>query len=147
MAELKRGRKKEMSKELAMLVRCGLVEWRHNELLDEIYLGTSIIAGETLLGDDVIEKLVACGIRIESGEELRQHARWFLAFDKMSGKLTTHGKERLQQIYSNYDNMQPNENTRELVNSEVSPLSFYCDPQKLRGQGRGRGRPRGSSKR
>lgn len=73
-AGLKWGRKKEMLKELAKCVRSGLVDWHDNELLDKMFPGTSIIAGKTLLGDDVIEKLVACGIRIESGEELQQHA-------------------------------------------------------------------------
>jgi hypothetical protein len=74
-AGLKRGRKKEMSKEPAKRVRSGPVDWRVNKLLDDIYPGTSIISGETLLGDDVIEKLVVCGVLIGNAEELRQHAR------------------------------------------------------------------------
>jgi hypothetical protein len=81
---------------------------------------------------------------------LRQHARWFLAFDEASGELTTHGDEllhQLQQIYNDYDNMQPNEPTGELVNGEISPANFYHSSQRPRGRGRGRGRARGGSKR
>ena len=54
---LKRGKKRRSSPALEDAVRNDLIKWHDNDLLDTFYGGTSIIAGATLLGDDVIEKL------------------------------------------------------------------------------------------
>jgi hypothetical protein len=76
-------------------------------LLDRFYGGTSIIAGATLLGDNIIEKLTTCGERVETREEFVQHARWPLGFDgEGTGATTEYGillLKRLKMIYSKFD--------------------------------------------
>jgi len=106
MPALKRGKKRKVPKEQESAIRDGLVEWRDTELLESYYPGTSTISGETLLGDDVIEKLAGCGERIKTHEVLHQHVRWAIGFNESTREPTIHGDKllvKLQQIYAKLD--------------------------------------------
>ena len=103
---LKRGKKRKLLPGFDNVIRKDLSQWRENELLDRFYGGTSIIAGSTLLGDDVIEKLATCGERVETKEEFAQHARWAIGFNAGTGATTEYGDmllEHLKMIYSKFD--------------------------------------------
>lgn len=67
---LKRGKKRKLPQALADAIRNDLSQWREKELLDKFYGGTSIIAGSTLLSDDVIEKLATCGNKWRQAKSL-----------------------------------------------------------------------------
>ena len=73
LAGLKRGKKRKVSEEQENAIRDGLIEWREDELLDKIYPGTSSISAQTVLGDDVIDKLASCGECVETQAEMRRH--------------------------------------------------------------------------
>jgi hypothetical protein len=103
---LKRGKKRKLLPGFDNAIWKDLSQWHENELLDRFYGGTSIIAGSTLLGDDVIEKLATCGERVETKEEFAQHARWAIGFNAGTGATTEYGDmllERLKMIYSKFD--------------------------------------------
>ena len=101
---MKPGKKRKLPPAFEDTIQKDLSKWRDNELLNRFYGGTSIIAGSTLLGDDVIEKLATCGERVETREEFAQHVRWSLGFD---GNTTTeYGSmllDRLRRVYSKFD--------------------------------------------
>jgi len=103
---LKRGKKRKLTPGFEDAIQNDLLQWREKELLDTFYGGTSIIAGSTLLGDDVIEKLATCGERMETPEEFVQHARWALGFNAGTSTATKYGSmllERLKMIYLKFD--------------------------------------------
>ena len=58
---LKRDKKCRLPTGFENAIQNNLLQWHKNELLDKLYGGTLIIAGSTVLGDDVIKKLVTCG--------------------------------------------------------------------------------------
>jgi hypothetical protein len=129
---LKRGKKRKLPSGFEDAIRNDLSHWRENELLDRFYGGTSIIAGSTLLGDDVIEKLATCGERVETKEEFAQHARWPIGFDAGTGATTEYGTmllERLTTIYSKFDEDTAAEEARlqhlRSLPVEVDTASFY----------------------
>lgn len=132
---LKRGKKRKVSSAIENAVRDDLTLWRENELLDQFYGGTLIIAGSTLLGDDIIEKLAVCGERVETKEEFMRHARWPIGFIPASGEVTQYGMMllgRLQAIYSQIDNkITAEEAELERLRSlpvEISTTTFYGGP-------------------
>jgi hypothetical protein len=99
----KRGKKWKTSTAFEDAVQNNLTQWHDNELLDHFYGGTSIIAGSTLLGNDVIEKLAMCGERVETMQEFVRHAHWPISFNTDTGTVTEYGHMllgRLQTIYS-----------------------------------------------
>ena len=103
---LKRGKKRKLPTGFEDAIRNNLLQWRENELLDKLYGGTSIIAGSTVLGDDVIEKLVTCRERVEMKEDFAQHAHWAVGFDVVTGATTECGSmllERLKMIDAKFD--------------------------------------------
>ncbi|KAJ7745260.1 P-loop containing nucleoside triphosphate hydrolase protein [Mycena olivaceomarginata] len=67
---LKWGRKKEMPSQLVDTIRNGLMDWREDYLLDQIYPDTVTISPSTVLGDDVIEQLTK--EHVETGIQLRR---------------------------------------------------------------------------
>ena len=130
---LKRGKKRKVSEEQESAIREGLIDWREDELLDKIYPGTSSISAQTVLGDDVIEKLASCGERIETQAEMRRHVRWAIGFDENTGYSTTYGDmllAKLQAIYTKFDDKTVADNARlvELrgMPQEVASTSFYA---------------------
>jgi hypothetical protein len=132
MPGLKHGRKKEFLKELTDHITAGL-SCQCEELLDELYLGTTIMSLVTLLGDDVVDNLVKSGVRIQSKEELRSHTRWFMAFEESTGNLTSAGEgllKKLGEIYAEYDNtskvdQQEDQQQYTFISEEIPAASFY----------------------
>ncbi|KAF8141067.1 hypothetical protein K438DRAFT_1911309 [Mycena galopus ATCC 62051] len=128
---LKRGRKKEMDKELAELIKTELMDWREDYLLDEIYSETTIISAGTVLGDVVIEQLVK--ERIEAPQELRRHTRWTFGFQGSTLELSDHGEalfRKLQSIYEAHDTAVKAKH-EQIVNlppltSKIATASFYA---------------------
>lgn len=138
--ELRKGKKRQYREEMEGAVKKDLTEWRDHELLDKFYPGSSIVAGSTLLDDDVIERLAKCGERIETREDFVQHARWAIGFGE--GQTTAYGKmllERLQTIYSRVDAAQA-AIEEQLVRSRRQPVvqtqHFYAGPSNQRRQRR-----------
>ncbi|KAJ6492720.1 P-loop containing nucleoside triphosphate hydrolase protein [Mycena vitilis] len=128
---LKRGRKKEMNKELADLIRIELMDWREDYLLDKIYPGTTTISAGTVLGDDVIEQLVK--ERVTAREDLGRHTRWAFGFLGSALQLSEHGEAlfgTLQRIYEVHDAAVEAERERIAnlppLRSEVGAASFYA---------------------
>lgn len=68
---LKRGKKKRILKKQEDTLRERLVEWRETVLIEFVYPGLSSMSGQTILGDDIVDKLAVCGERLETYEELR----------------------------------------------------------------------------
>ncbi|KAJ7808984.1 hypothetical protein B0H14DRAFT_3151768 [Mycena olivaceomarginata] len=125
----KRGRKKEMPSQLVDAIRNGLMDWREDYLLDQIYPDTVTISPSTVLGDDVIEQLTK--ERVETGIQLRRQTRWFLGFQNSTTDLTVHGSallEKLQNIYDEYDAQVQAEEER-IANlpppATLTPATFY----------------------
>ena len=130
---LKHGKKRRSSPALEDAVGNDLIKWRDNDLLDTFYGGTSIIAGAMLLGDDVIEKLVTCGERVETMEEFVQQARWPIGFNTDTGDTTDYGRmllDRLQFIYSTFDETAAIEGAESVhlqpLSTQVDTASFYA---------------------
>jgi hypothetical protein len=145
-----------MSTTLQEAIQTKLEDWRDDELIDIIYPGTTTISGATLLGNDVIQKLATCGVRIETKEHLQQQTRWYLAFDEQAGSLTAIGEQLLKHlhgVYEEYDqkmaavagdvtyapNLPSNPST-------IPPALFYGEQQQISQQG-GRSRVRGQVRR
>lgn len=78
---LKRGKKRKVPENQMSVMRDTLKEWHENELLEHVYPGLSTISGRTILGDDIVEKIVNCCERLTTYKELRRHARWVLGHD------------------------------------------------------------------
>lgn len=103
---LKQENKRKVSEEQESAICNDLIAWQEDELLDKIYPGTSSISEETVLGDDVIEKLASYGERIETLTEMRRHVCWAIGFDENTGYSTTYGDlllAKLQSIYAKFD--------------------------------------------
>ncbi|KAJ7803828.1 P-loop containing nucleoside triphosphate hydrolase protein [Mycena olivaceomarginata] len=133
---LKRGRKKEMPSQLVDAIRNGLMDWREDYLLDQIYPDTVTISPSTVLGDDVIEQLTK--ERVETGIQLRRQTLWFLGFQNSTTDLTVHGSallEKLQNIYDEYDAQVQAEEER-IANlpppATLTPAAFYGPPSTIR---------------
>jgi hypothetical protein len=138
LAGLKRGKKRKVSEEQENAIRDGLIEWREDELLDKIYPGTSSISAQTVLGDDVIDKLASCGERVETQAEMRRHVRWAIGFDENTGYSTIYGDmllAKLRSIYTKFDNevVADEARLRELhaMPQEVDSTSFYATSTQL----------------
>jgi hypothetical protein len=138
---LKRGKKRKLSPGFDDAIRKDLSQWRDNELLDKFYGGTTILAGSTLLGDDVIEKLATCGERIETVEDFAQHARWPIGFNVGMGASTEYGNmllQRLKTIYSKFDEDAAADEARLLelhsLPIQVDTASFYGSGSSNHGQ-------------
>ncbi|KAJ7803225.1 P-loop containing nucleoside triphosphate hydrolase protein [Mycena olivaceomarginata] len=134
--ELKRGRKKEMPSQLVDAIRNGLMDWREDYLLDQIYPDTVTISPSTVLGDDVIEQLTK--EHVETGIQLRRQTRWFLGFQNSTTDLTVHGSallEKLQNIYDEYD-AQVQAEEEHIANlpppATLTPAAFYGPPSTIR---------------
>jgi hypothetical protein len=130
---LKREKKRKVSEEQESAIRKGLVDWREDELLDKIYPGTCSISAQTVLGDDVIEKLASCGERIESQIEMRRHVLWAIGFDENTGYSTTYGDmllAKLQSIYAKFNDEVAAKEARltelRATPQEVDPTNFYA---------------------
>ena len=99
---LKRGKKRKLPPGFDDAIRKDLSQWRDNKLLEKFYGGTTILAGLTLLGNDVIEKLATCRECID----FAQHAHWPIRFNVGMGASTECGNmllQRLKTIYSKFD--------------------------------------------
>ena len=123
---------------MADAIRNDLSQWREKELLDNFYGGTSIIAGSTLLGDDVIEKLATCGERVETWEEFAQNAHWAIGFNTSTGTTTEYGimlLQRLKTIYSKFDEDAAAEEAHlghlRSLPDQVDTSSFYASSSNL----------------
>jgi hypothetical protein len=130
---LKRGKKRKVSEEQESAIRNGLIAWQEDELLDKIYPGTSSISAETVLGDDVVEKLASCGERIETLTEMRRHVRWAIGFNENTGYTTTYGDlllAKLQSIYAKFDDdaaaAEAHLTALRAMPHEVDPTNFYA---------------------
>ncbi|KAJ3518750.1 hypothetical protein NMY22_g13524 [Coprinellus aureogranulatus] len=107
---LKRGRKRVLPEALSEKLGKELRAWRDSELFEMVYGAGSreslvVLPSSMVLGDDVIERVISCGIRIETEEDLRRNVRWHLGFDK-AGKLNERGSamiRKLAEIYHDYD--------------------------------------------
>ena len=109
--------------------------------MDRFYGGTTILAGSTLLGDDIIEKLATCGERIETMNDFAQHARWPIGFNVGTGTSTEYGDMLLQclkTIYSKFDNDAAVEEAHiqhlRSLPVQVDTTSFYGGGPTNRGQ-------------
>ena len=141
---LKRGKKKHVPKEQEDKLRNVLKEWRDTDLLEHLYPGLSSISGRTILGDDIVEKIVCCGERLKTYDELRQHARWALGHDDNSGGPSEIGRMLLDimgKVYQQFEDEEKEaaaqrQKSREYTFVTISPESFY---QKLPARKRGTG--------
>lgn len=88
---LKRGKKRKISEVDEGHIRNCLLDWRDNTLLPKVYGPLTSLAGQTMLGDDIIEKLATCGEQIESYSQLRQHVRWALGHDMATNDANENG--------------------------------------------------------
>lgn len=103
---LKRGKKRKWPEAVENVIREGLRRWRDKELLDKFYPGTSIVAGATLFGDDLLDKLALCGERVDSADLLARYIRWPIGIDADTHVLTPYGEEllaALKKIYATID--------------------------------------------
>lgn len=110
------------------------MEWRETDLVERYWPGTTSLSGQTILGDDVVEKLATCGERIESYPELRRHVRWAIGHDNETGKGTAYGEQllaKLSQIYSKLDQKADAARQQQLAlcsrsQSSVTTTNFYA---------------------
>jgi hypothetical protein len=103
---LKQGKKWKVLEELMGVIHEGLTDWHEDELLDKIYPGTSSISAQTVLGDDVIDKLASCGEHIKTQAEMQKHVRWVMGFNENTGYSTVYSDmllAKLQSIYTKFD--------------------------------------------
>ncbi|KIM89793.1 hypothetical protein PILCRDRAFT_2084 [Piloderma croceum F 1598] len=135
---LKRGEKQKVSEEQESAIRTGLVEWREDELLDKIYPETSSISAQTVLGDDVIDKLASCGERIETQAEMQRHVQWAIGFDANTGYSTIYSEmllAKLRSIYTQFDDKTAVEDAHivelQVMPEEVDPTDFYATSAQL----------------
>jgi hypothetical protein len=131
---LKRGKKRKVSEEQENAIREGLIEWREDELLDKIYPGTNSISAQTVLGDEVIDKLASCGERIETQAEMRRHIQWAIGFNENTGYSTTYGEmllAKLRSIYTKFDDETAAEDAHvaelQAMPGEIDPINFYSN--------------------
>lgn len=168
---LTRGRKRVFPPTLADSIRTGLQSLREDVLFPVYHpTGSNIISPAVLLGDDVIDRVISCGKRLSTADDLSRNIRWFLAFDH-DGELSQYGQlliAKLTDIYDEFDHTQTVEESSSDVESSVASTSGAqaIDPEQVpntpmsqpailpevlpRGRGarsRGRGRPRGTSSR
>lgn len=142
---MKRGRKKTLPARLVLMLRKGLKRWRPM-LVEHLYPGIEGIAGEVVLGDDVIEQIAQFGERIEAAEVLRGCTRWHLAYRDVEGyPLSEVGDmllTELAKIYAAFDALGPDG----LETGPGAPPSlFYAAPTPARGRGAARGGVRGAA--
>jgi hypothetical protein len=114
-----------------------------------MYPGTTTISAETVLGDDVIDKLAGCGERIECQAEMCRHVHWALGFDKNMGYPTTYGNmllEKLRTIYAKFNKEAAASEVMPAAPGVVSTTSFYA-PSAACGGTSGRARAQQAGKR
>jgi hypothetical protein len=130
---LKRGKKKKVPKAQEEAVRNGLVDWRDDELVESYWPGTTSLSGQSILGDDVIEKLATCGERVETYQELRRHVRWAIGHNEETGRPTIYGEQlvaKLSEIYVKFDKDTDSEVAQQQLsqartNPTISTADFY----------------------
>ncbi|KAF5332724.1 hypothetical protein D9611_005316 [Ephemerocybe angulata] len=123
---LTRGRKKQLPEQLQKDLRKRLVDWRDDAeeggLFGMFYgaaaASISSISGNSLLGDDVIDKIVNSGAYIRTEEDLRRNVRWGLAFHDESNSLTKYGTALLAELEKVYKKAEG-----------ISPNTFYGKPK------------------
>jgi hypothetical protein len=129
---LKRGKKRKVPEEQENAIRTALIDWREDELLEKIYPGTTSVAAETVLGDDVIEKLATCGEHIGPQLDMRRHVHWALGFDENTGYSTVYGDMLLAKLHTIYVTIDKKMAANEAQLAElraqpptVSTINFY----------------------
>jgi hypothetical protein len=119
---LKRSKKRKFSEDDEGHIRDCLLDWHDNVLLPKVYGPLTSLAGRTLLGDDIIDKLATCGEKIESYSQLRQHARWALGHDMATNDANENGLllvEELKRIHAEADDEEERrESARYMANTQ-----------------------------
>jgi len=121
---LTRGRKRVFPPGLADSIRLKLQNWR-DDILFPMHnpSGSYIMTAEVLFGDEVIDRIISCGKRLENAHDLERNIRWYLAFDE-DGQLSRYGQAllaKLAEIYSEYDQDQQRDNSSS--ESELEPTT------------------------
>lgn len=133
------------------MLREALIAWRDKELIEHIYPGLVMVSGSAILGDDVIDRIIAAGIQLDSPETFTQHVRWAYGFDLVTGEPNNHGRMLLRQlelIYKSVKATEKEDDQREAnISSAIAPKQFYGGPSnssddEYRPQNRSRGRGR-----
>lgn len=125
-------------------IREGLVEWRETDLLDKFYPGISSLSGQTILSDDVVEKIATCGEHLETYAQLRQHVRWAVGHQEDTDEPNEWGKllmDQLSLIYQGLAETAEEERQQRVSTTSfdvITPESFYASSS-TRGRGTGRG--------
>ena len=141
---LKRGKKKQVAPTEVTKIREGLVEWRETDLLDKFYPGISSLSGQTILGDDVVEKIATCGEHLETYAQLRQHVRWAVGHQEDTDEPNKWGRllmDQLSLIYQGLAETAEEERQQRVSTASfdvITPESFYASSS-AGGQGTGRG--------
>jgi hypothetical protein len=139
---LARGRKSKLPDALADDLRSDLREWRSSVLFNKVFGEGSrdtlhILPSSVVLGDDVIDKVVGCGVRLTSEALLQWHVRWHLCF-KEGGGIPEFGSlllQKLGSIYNTYDEcLRAESEAAAQPQADIPPSQFYAAP---RGRGRG----------
>jgi hypothetical protein len=132
---LARGRKKVLPVDLANNIKEALHKWRKNELFKEVYGSSSTslsIPPSALLTEDVIEKIISCGVPIRTAEDLRKHVRWYLGFDT-NNIISRYGTLLLEQLAPVYDGhlaaVEEQTIRANLPFPGIPPEQFYSKPK------------------
>ncbi|KAF4590231.1 hypothetical protein EYR38_009529 [Pleurotus pulmonarius] len=133
--QLKRGRKQTFSERSATTIRTALVTWRDTVLIQHVYPNLVTIAGSAILGDDVIDKIVASGIKLDSAEVFSRHVRWAYGFDSITAKPNECGTmllHKLRAIYAAVEDTETKELEKRQVNlaEVIPPENFYAGPSR-----------------
>lgn len=94
-------------------IRQGLLDWREDTLLNLFYPGIEILGGDSLLPDDVIEKLATCGEKISTVDKLAAQIRWPLGIDLFTQELTDTGRLLLGKLQEIYDEVEAEQQRQE----------------------------------
>lgn len=105
---LKRGRRTAVTEEFRAYAKERLVAWR-DRLLEREHPGSHLATAESLLDDDIIDKLASQGKRVSSETDLLTRVRWADGMVSLVDPFTTPNDRcrelfiELQDIYKKYD--------------------------------------------
>ncbi|KAI1783590.1 P-loop containing nucleoside triphosphate hydrolase protein [Ganoderma leucocontextum] len=163
----RRGRKKQLPARFESLVREQLKAWRDSSLVTSFFPGSaSLMTGEMILPDTVIEQLATAGSQLLTPGQLARITRWPHAYvDASRQDLSATGKALVEQLREAYKRYTYYECAAEVavrclpsVSGPIPPASFYGTQSSSAAEGsareqqptsaahRGRGTTRGTSR-
>lgn len=103
---LKRGKKRKMNEEDQAFIQDELETWREEVLRPQFLGSTTTLAIGTVLGDDIISKIVGSGEHLLDYTHLRRHALWAMGHNSITDGPNDLGKQlinKLNEIYHELD--------------------------------------------